>query len=126
MRRQGDAAGAGGETWAREWSTALQAAPAGRCRVAGFRWAVALLWAPHVQVLPCSIQPPPLLSHTFLPPFPRQLLDLETSGISTAPQQKISLPELAAQVGWAAVQEGGSSILGALRRAGGGDGERSA
>jgi hypothetical protein len=27
-----------------------------------------------------------------------QLIDLSTSGISTAPQQKISLPELAAQV----------------------------
>lgn len=38
-----------------------------------------------------------------LPPLPPlQLLDLEASGISTAPQQKISLPELSAQVGGAA------------------------
>jgi hypothetical protein len=40
-----------------------------------------------------------------LPPVPLQLLDLEASGVSTAPQQKISLPELSAQVGgfgWAA------------------------
>lgn len=35
--------------------------------------------------------PPPLL--------PPQLLDLDSSGISVAPQQKISLPELVAQVG---------------------------
>lgn len=38
-------------------------------------------------------------SLTPLPPPPHwQLLDLDSSGISVAPQQKISLPELAAQV----------------------------
>ena len=39
------------------------------------------------------------VSHFCPPSFPPQLLDLEASGVSTAPQQKISLPELSAQVG---------------------------
>ena len=50
---------------------------------------------------PCRHSDHLLLSLPFLPlpSLPPQLLDLDSSGISVAPQQKISLPELVAQVG---------------------------